>query len=68
MQDKLFKGWGTCLDCGYEGMLEYRPLAGETYTDPEVLGVVMALRCPACEIEDQALLSMAYYHELLARE
>lgn len=68
MNDKTYKGWGTCLDCGYEGMLEYRPVAGESYTDPEALGVVMALRCPACESQDQTLLAMDYYHELLTGE
>lgn len=65
MIDTIYKGWGTCLDCGYEGMLEYRHMDGETYTDPEALGVVMALRCPACETHDHALLTMDYYRELL---
>jgi hypothetical protein len=61
----MYKGWGTCLDCGYEGMLEYSLIEGETYSDPEALGVVMLLHCPACETHDHALLTIEYYREMV---
>jgi len=62
---ETYKGWGTCLDCGYEGMLEYSLLDGESYSDPEALGVVMLLHCPACESKDHALLTIEYYREMV---
>ena len=64
--DRMYKGWGTCLDCGYEGMLEYSALEGECYSDPEALGVVMLLHCPACESQDHALISIEYYQDMVA--
>lgn len=59
------KGWGSCLDCGYEGMLEYSPLEGEDYSDPEAMGVVMILACPACGSRDHALVAIEYYREMV---
>jgi hypothetical protein len=61
----IYKGWGTCLDCGYEGMLEYAGVEGEDYTDSEALGVVMLLHCPACETQDHALISMEYFKDMV---
>lgn len=58
--------WGVCSDCGYEGVLEYRHVAGEDYDDPDALGVMLLQRCPACETSDNALLPIAFYHELVA--
>jgi Zn ribbon nucleic-acid-binding protein len=66
MVEKIYKGWGACLDCGYQGMLEYVHVTDESYSDPEALGVVMGLHCPACESHDHALLTIEYYRELLA--
>jgi hypothetical protein len=65
---QTYKGWGTCLDCGYEGMLQYTPVEGESYSDPEALGVVMLLHCPACESQDHALITIEYYREMVNPE
>lgn len=61
----IYKGWNTCLDCGYEGLLEYTLMEGESYDDAEALGVMMELRCPACESRDNAFISAEYYAEML---
>lgn len=58
------RSWGTCLDCGYEGMLEYIHVEGEVYDDCEALGVMMMLRCPACGSEDHTLIDLEYYREM----
>jgi hypothetical protein len=47
-------------------MLEYTALEGEHYADPEALGVVMLLQCPACESHDHALIAIEYYREMVS--
>ncbi|MCK5640263.1 MAG: hypothetical protein KAJ19_05680 [Gammaproteobacteria bacterium] len=59
------KGWGSCIDCGYEGLLEYHKVEGESYDDKEAFGFMMYLYCPACESGDHSLVTMEYYQELL---
>lgn len=61
----IFKGWNTCLDCGYEGLHEYTRIEGESYENIE-LGVMMVLRCPACESTDNAFVTVEYYAEMMA--
>ncbi len=65
LKDALIKDWGSCLDCDYEGLLEYRHLEGEDYGDSESLGVMLLQRCPACESEAHSLIPIEYYRELL---
>lgn len=59
------KGWGSCIDCGYEGLLEYHKVKGESYDDSEAFGVMMYLYCPACESGEHSLVAMEYFCELL---
>ncbi len=66
--NKPLRAWGTCLDCGYEGMLEYFRVEGESYDDAEALGIMMLLHCPACGSEDHAVLTMEYYQELVGEQ
>lgn len=61
----VIRAWGQCLDCGYEGMLEYSRIEGENYDDPEALGVVLLLRCPVCDSQDNSLVTIEYYRELI---
>ena len=63
---KQFKAWGSCLDCNFEGMLEYSHIESEDYSDTEVLGVMLLQRCPACENSDHTLMPIDYYQELMA--
>jgi hypothetical protein len=63
---KTYIAWGTCIDCGYEGMLEYSRVSGEDYADAEALGVVLMLHCPACENSEHTLVALDYYQELIA--
>lgn len=63
---KRFNAWGTCLDCSFEGMLEYSHIEGEDYSDTEALGVMLMQHCPACETCDHTLMPIEYYQELKA--
>lgn len=58
------RAWGTCIDCGYEGMLEYFPVEGEAYDDRDALGVMMLLHCPACGSDEHTFVTMAYFEEI----
>lgn len=61
---KALRAWGTCIDCGYEGMLEYYRVEGESYEDAEALGLMMLLHCPACGSREHTLITMEYYLEI----
>ncbi len=58
-----FRAWGHCIDCHFEGMLEYRHLDGEQYE--EVEAVMLEQHCPACETTEHALLPYDYYHQMM---
>ena len=62
---RIYKAWGACTDCGYEGMLVYSHVPGEDYSDPEALGVMMLLECPACESTEHSVVPMDYYIEII---
>jgi len=62
---RAYSAWGTCLDCGYQGLLVYSELEKERYGGEEI-AVVMLLRCPACDSEDHTLVPNDYYRELVA--
>jgi hypothetical protein len=64
LMSKALRAWGTCIDCGYEGMLEYFRVEGESYEDEEALGLVMLLHCPACDSRENTLITMEYYVEI----
>ncbi len=61
----MFRVWGVCIDCHFEGPLEYTHIEGENYTDNEALGVMLLQRCPACETVENALIPLDYYHQML---
>lgn len=58
------RAWGTCIDCGYEGMLAYSRVAGECYDDQDALGVMMLLHCPACGSNEHTFITMEYFEEI----
>ena len=60
-----FNAWGHCFDCHFEGMLEYRHIAGEDYKDEEAVGVMLVQHCPACESTEHALIPIDYYREMM---
>ena len=62
---KQFKAWGSCLDCNFEGMLEFSHIEGEDYSDTEALGVMLLQQCPACEASDHTLMPVEDYQELM---
>jgi hypothetical protein len=61
----VLTAWGLCTDCGYEGMIEYRHLPGESYGDESALGVMLLQRCTLCESSEHALIPLEYYQELV---
>ena len=61
-----FNAWGRCLDCHFEGMLEYCHISGEDYQDEEGSGLVMLVQhCPACETTEHTLIPVDYYQEMM---
>lgn len=66
MMAKPLRAWGTCIDCGYEGMLEYSLIEGESYDDQDAVGVMMLLHCPACGSDEHTLVTMEYFEEIRA--
>jgi hypothetical protein len=58
-----FRVWGQCIDCHFEGMLEYSHIEGEPYT--EVEAVMLVQHCPACETTEHALIPYAYYEQMM---
>lgn len=66
MKPRSFKAWGVCIDCHFEGMIEYFHLPDEDYEDPEASGVVLVQLCPSCETTEHSLIPIDYYQEMLA--
>ncbi|HEY0721534.1 MAG TPA: hypothetical protein VGE50_09800 [Gammaproteobacteria bacterium] len=60
-----FRVWGVCIDCNFEGPIEYTHIEGENYEDGEALGVMLLQRCPACESVENALIPLDYYQQML---
>jgi len=60
-----FRVWGQCIDCNFEGPLEYTHIPGEDYNDPEALGVVLLQHCPACDASEHTLIPLDYYQQML---
>lgn len=61
-----YRAWGACLQCDFEGTLEFSTLEGEFYEVSEDEMVMLQQRCPACETIDNALLPYRYYLEICA--
>ena len=61
----IFNAWGHCFDCHFEGMLEYRHITGENYSDEQAAGVMLVQHCPACESTEHALIPIDYYREMM---
>ena len=58
-----FKAWGQCIDCHFEGMLEYTHIDGEVYE--EVDAVMLVQYCPSCETTENALIPYHYYEQMM---
>ena len=63
-----FRVWGVCIDCHFEGPIEYTHIESEDYADDEALGVMLIQRCPACESVENALIPLDYYREMMAQQ
>ena len=60
-----FKHWGTCDDCGFQGLMVYRTRAEEDYTDEEALGFMLDASCPACGTDESVLMVVEEYQEMV---
>lgn len=60
-----FKHWGTCDDCGFQGLMAFSTRAEEDYTDDDALGYVMDSSCPACGVEEAVLVVVDEYREMV---
>lgn len=60
-----FTAWGQCIDCHFEGMIEYRHIEDEDYGDEEAVGVMLIQHCPSCETTEHALIPIDYYREMM---
>lgn len=58
-----FRAWGHCIDCHFEGMLEYAHIDGEVYEGVEA--VMLVQHCPACETTEHALIPYDYYVQMM---
>lgn len=61
-----FRVWGQCIDCNFEGPIEYSHVEGEDYADSEAIGVMLIQHCPACESTEHTLIPIDYYRQMLA--
>jgi len=60
-----FKHWGTCDECGFQGLLIFRTREEEDYTDEEALGYIMDSSCPACGVDESVLVVVDEYREMV---
>lgn len=65
MSTMKFKAWGHCIDCHFEGMIEYRHIEGEDYSDEQAVGVMLIQHCPSCDTTEHALIPIDYYQEMM---
>ena len=60
-----FQHWGTCDECGFQGLLLFQCRAEEDYSDEEALGFMMDSSCPACGNEESVLVVVEEYQEMV---
>ena len=60
-----YQQWGTCDECGFQGLLMYRSRTEEDYSDEEALGFMMDSSCPACGSEEAVLVVVEEYQEMV---
>lgn len=65
MAIKSFRVWGQCIDCNFEGPMEFTHIEGEIYNDEEAVGVVLMQHCPACDTSEHTLIPLDYYRQML---
>ncbi|NIR32437.1 MAG: hypothetical protein GWN84_24660 [Gammaproteobacteria bacterium] len=59
-----YKGWSSCSDCGYQGLFVFWCRKDEDYADPEALGFVLDVVCPACESREAVLVTAEQFREM----
>lgn len=60
-----FRAWGHCIDCHFEGMLEYSHIEGEVYKGEDVVAVMLLQHCPACETTEHTMVPFDYYEKMM---
>ena len=64
---KRYQSWGSCEECGFQGLFEFRQRREENYEDPDALGVMLDATCPACG-RQQAVLVVIDEFDAMKRE
>jgi hypothetical protein len=52
---RRYQSWGSCEDCGFQGLFEFQQRDDESYDDPDALGVMLDSTCPSCEFQHAVL-------------
>ncbi|MDX1434158.1 MAG: hypothetical protein R3286_17075 [Gammaproteobacteria bacterium] len=60
-----YEAWGSCEDCGFHGLVEFRHRDDEDYDDGEALGVMLDSTCPSCGQVQAVLVVIEEYQEML---
>ena len=60
-----YQHWGSCDECGFQGLLLFRSRVEEDYADEEALGFVMDSSCPSCGHEEAVLMVLEQYQEMV---
>lgn len=63
--DNSYQHWGTCDECGFQGLLMFQSRRGEDYSDEDALGFMMDSSCPACGNEESVLVVVEEYLEMV---
>lgn len=61
---RIYRAWGACLRCDYEGTLEFTTIEGESYEVEEDEMVMLQQHCPACGNDDNSLFPFSYFIEI----
>ncbi len=52
---------GQCDECGYQGTMTFEHLKSESYNDPGAGFYMLKSTCPACEQEENVLVTVEEY-------
>ncbi len=61
MNKPAYLAWGQCDGCGFQGTLGFEHMESESYDDPDAGFYLLRSKCPACEQEDNVLVTVDEY-------
>ena len=63
--ESRYQHWGTCDECGFQGLITFQSRSEEDYSDEDALGFMMDSSCPACGNEESVLVVVEEYLEMV---